>query len=128
MHELSLMEALRDLALAQAQRFGGGRIVAIHLRLGSLAGVDGEALQLAARVVLQGSAAAGARLQLEWVPARCRCPACGLCFEAQAGVCECPACGAISRELLQGRELELVALDLEDGPQGGGSGSSMAPL
>ena len=122
------METLRDLVLEQAQRLGGGRILAIHLRLGSLAGVDPEALQLAAQVVLEGTDAEGARLLLERVPALCRCPCCAICFAACDGVCECPDCGAISRDLLQGRELELQALELQDPPQGGGMGSTMAPL
>lgn len=116
MHELSLMEAVRDQALEQASRHGSGRIVAISLRIGSLAGVEPEALRFAFRVVMADTIAAGARLVIEAVPAVCFCSPCGQPFPAPDGDCQCPRCGAISLELLQGRELELRSLELEEGP------------
>ena len=115
MHELSLMEAVRDQALEQANRHGGGRIVAINLRIGSLAGVEPEALRFAFTVVMAGTIAEQARLVIEAVPAVCFCGPCAQPFPAAGGDCECPRCGAISLELLQGRELELRSLELEEG-------------
>ena len=114
MHELSLMEAVRDQALEQAERHGGGLITAITLRIGSLAGVEPEALAMAFGVVMAGTAAAGARLVIEPVAAACWCGRCQAEFPAQDGVCECPRCGAISRQLLRGRELQLASLELAD--------------
>jgi hydrogenase nickel incorporation protein HypA/HybF len=114
MHELSIMEAVRDQALEQAERHGGGRITAITLRIGSLAGVEPEALAMAFDVVMAGTAAAGARLVIEPVAAECFCSGCQAPFPAQDGVCECPRCGAISRRLLRGRELQLASLELAD--------------
>jgi hydrogenase nickel incorporation protein HypA/HybF len=114
MHELSLMEAVRDQALEQAERHGGGRITAINLRIGSLAGVEPEALAMAFGVVMAGTAAAGARLHIEPVAAACWCGPCEADFPAADGVCECPVCGAISRQLLRGRELQLASLELAD--------------
>lgn len=112
MHELSLMEAVRDQALEQASRHGGGRIVAINLRIGSLAGVEPEALRFAARVVLRGGLADGARFTIELVPARAWCAPCGELFALEAGLGLCPCCGAASADLRQGRELELASLEL----------------
>ncbi|MFQ6537909.1 MULTISPECIES: hydrogenase maturation nickel metallochaperone HypA [Aphanothece] len=114
MHELSLMEAVRRQALEQAERHGGGRITAITLRIGSLAGVEPEALALAFDVVMAGTAAAGAQLRIEPVAAACWCGPCQAEFPALDGLCECPRCGAISRQLLRGRELQLASLDLVD--------------
>ena len=47
MHELALMESVAELALAAAQQRGAEAITAIHLRIGSLAGVP-EVRQLLA--------------------------------------------------------------------------------
>ena len=113
MHELALMEALRDLALEQAERHGGGTIRAIHLRVGSLAGVEREALELAFVVVMEGEGAVPVQLRIEAVAARCYCSSCLVDFWAKDGCCECPDCGLISRELLSGRELELASLELD---------------
>jgi hydrogenase nickel incorporation protein HypA/HybF len=115
MHELSLMEAVRDQALEQASRHGGGRIVAINLRIGSLAGVEPEALRFAFAVVMAGTVAEEAQLVIEEVPAVCFCGPCAQPFPAPQGNCECPRCGAISLELLQGWELELRSLEVEEG-------------
>jgi hydrogenase nickel incorporation protein HypA/HybF len=112
MHELSLMEAVREQALEQARAHGGGRIAAIRLRIGSLAGVEPEALRFAHAVVMAGTAAEGSVLQIDTVPARFHCEPCGQLFDAAQGDCLCPRCGAFSRQLLQGRELELAALEL----------------
>lgn len=114
MHELSIMEAVRDQALEQAERHGGGLITAITLRIGSLAGVEIDALALAFEVVMAGTPAAAARLLIEPVAAECFCAACQAPFPAHDGVCECPRCGAISRQLLRGRELQLASLELAD--------------
>jgi hydrogenase nickel incorporation protein HypA/HybF len=112
MHELSLMEAVRDLALERARQHGAERISVISLRIGTLAGVEPEALRFAFPVAMAGTIGAEARLEIETVQALCRCGACGLSFPAADGVCECPSCGAISRELLRGRELELASLEV----------------
>lgn len=112
MHELSLMEAVRELALEQARAHGAGRITAITLRIGSLAGVEPEALRFAHEVVMAGSAAEGAALRIETVPARFACEPCQQPFQAEQGDGLCPRCGALSRQLLQGRELELASLEL----------------
>ena len=112
MHELSLMEAVRDQALAAAQAEGASRVMAIRLRIGSLAGVDPEALRLAHTVVMAGTIAAEAELRIEVVIARFFCEPCQQAFEAEAGDCLCPRCGSFSRRLLQGRELELASLEI----------------
>ncbi len=112
MHELSLMAAVRDVALEQALAHGGGPILAIRLRIGSLAGVEPEALRFAHAVVMAGTAAEGAALEIEMVPARFHCESCCQPFEAVQGDSCCPRCGVPSRRLLQGRELELSSLEL----------------
>ena len=112
MHELSLMDAVREQALEQAARHGAGRITTITLRVGSLAGVEIEALRLAHTVVMAGTIAAGSRLEIEAVPAAFFCAACEQPFAARDCCCECPRCGRISRELLRGRELQLASMEI----------------
>ena len=114
---MALMEALRERALEQVERHGGGVIRAITLRVGSLAGVELEALELAFLVVMEREGPEGAapvQLRIEPVAARCYCHRCALDFLATDGCCECPDCGHISRDLLQGRELDLVSLELDE--------------
>ena len=113
MHELSLMDNVRELALEQAYFHGASRIEAITLRIGALAGVEPDALRFAFEVVMAGSIAANAELHVEAVAAEAFCKPCREPFAVRDGWCECPRCGAISRRLLRGRELELAALEID---------------
>jgi hydrogenase nickel incorporation protein HypA/HybF len=112
MHELSLIENVLDLAVERAEHHGADRIERITLRIGSLAGVDPDALQFAFEVAKAGSIAEAAQLVIEAVPAQCFCTQCVHIFPAADGCCECPSCGTISRDLRQGRELQLLSLQL----------------
>jgi len=112
-HELSLMDGVRATVLEQARLHQAWRITRISLRIGALAGVEPEALTFAFAVVMAGTIAAEASLELETVAAVCLCQRCRREFPALDGGCECPHCGEISRTLLRGRELQLVAVDLD---------------
>jgi hydrogenase nickel incorporation protein HypA/HybF len=112
MHELSLMEEVRRLALQELERHGGGRLRALTLRIGSLAGVDPEALRFAWEVVMEEPPTTDARLTIEIVDATALCAGCGRPFPCPDGLALCPLCGAIGGELRAGRELELVSLEL----------------
>jgi hydrogenase nickel incorporation protein HypA/HybF len=113
MHELTLMESIAAIATEAALRRGARAVTVIRLRVGSLAGVDPDALQFAAEVVLEAGLLAGARLEVELVPALAWCQVCGAAFAVELGWCLCPQCGVSSGELRQGLELELAALELQ---------------
>lgn len=112
MHELSLMEEVRRQALAAASAEGATRIEAITLRVGELAGVELDALRFAFAVVMEDSIAAAAELRIEREAALCHCESCDDSFQARDGCCACPRCYTISRRLISGRDLRLVALEV----------------
>lgn len=112
MHELSLMQTVAERVLAVADLEGAERVLAIRLRIGSLAGVDPEALRFAAEVMLAGTPAEKATLAIEEVPATWWCEPCGIAFPAAPDGPDCPHCGTLSRRLRSGRELNLVAVEL----------------
>ena len=112
MHEVGLMESALQAALDCAARRGAGRIHRMTLRVGSLSGVVPEALAFAFAAVTAGTAAEGARLEIEEVQVVCRCPDCGREFAPPDVVFECPGCGRLSGDVRQGRELELASLEV----------------
>lgn len=116
MHELALMAELQRLAEAELQREGAQRIHRLQLRLGSLAGVDGEALRLAFAVLVSqapaGSPWRGAVLDLETIQARCFCSDCDQPFKPIDMIHACPRCGRLTSCVLGGRELELASLEV----------------
>ncbi len=117
MHELSIAHSLVELAADAAERAGVSRISVVHLRLGALAGVVRDALEFGFAIAADGTALAGARLVVAELPVRIFCPRC----QAEAELPDiqrfcCPACGTPAGQIVQGRELELAALEYEDDP------------
>jgi hydrogenase nickel incorporation protein HypA/HybF len=114
MHELSIALSLLEVAEEEAGRHGGARVRALHLKLGALSGVVKEALAGAYELARAGSPCAEAELVIEEVPAVAYCPACAAerTLEALPLLC-CPVCGAPTPQVLRGRDLELVALEIE---------------
>lgn len=117
MHELSIALDLVDAACEQLTRLDeGARITAVHLRVGPLSGVVAEALTFSFEVAAQGTAIAGARLEIERVPLVAWCDACGAeQVIASIQYLRCPACGGPTPRVVAGRELELKALEVVDG-------------
>jgi hydrogenase nickel incorporation protein HypA/HybF len=113
MHELSIALSILDLVAEEAER-QGGRVAAVHLRLGPLSGVVKEALVSAYDLAREGTPLARAELVVEEVPVVAYCPACAARHAlASARELCCPACGTPTPEVVAGRELEVVALEIE---------------
>lgn len=115
MHELSIALSMIDVAAEEAERQGGGRVTAIHLRLGPLSGVIREALLGAWELACESSPLAGCRLVIEDVPITIDCPACRTAQPARSiqDLC-CATCGAAPTRVVTGREMEVFALELMD--------------
>lgn len=114
MHELSIALSLLDLAAEESERQGGGRVTAVHLKLGRLSGVVKEALLSAYEMAREGTPLAETELVVEEVPLVIRCSACAADrTPASAYELRCPTCGGPATEIVSGRELEVCALEIE---------------
>lgn len=115
MHELSIALSVVDRASEEIENHAGARVSGVHLRVGALAGVVNEALLFSWEIACQGTRIEGARLLIEEVPVTILCAGCQRETEAHSiQALSCSTCGQFSSEVIHGRELELVALELED--------------
>ncbi len=106
------MESALDAIRHEAGKHGATRVSRIVLRIGALSGVDCEALRFAYDALAPGSIAAGATLEIEAVPARVRCAACGTEFGVDRGfIFQCPQCREYSGDILAGKELGIARLE-----------------
>jgi hydrogenase nickel incorporation protein HypA/HybF len=113
MHELSIALGILDVAAEQAERHGG-RVAAVHLKLGPLSGVVKEALVSAYDLAREGTPLEQAQLVVEEVGILAHCASCAAdCAPASLQDLRCPTCGAPTPEIVRGRELEVVALEIE---------------
>jgi len=113
MHELSLAQAVVGTVTDAAVANGAARVSLVRLRVGMLSGVVCSALEFAFDVAADGTAAEGARLEIEALPVVVHCPACGTDGAlAELTRFRCPACGTPTAEVVQGRELEIASIEV----------------
>lgn len=113
MHELSVAMGIVEGVEEESARHDG-HVNAVHLRLGPLSGVVKEALLSAFELACAGSSIEGARLIVEEVPIVVYCPVCqGRQTIVSIQWFCCPKCGTPTSEVIQGKELEIVALEIE---------------
>jgi len=114
-HEVSVALSLVDGLSEEAARRGITRINTVHLRIGALTGIVEDALVFAWELATASTVAAGSRLQIERVPLAIYCRPCQA-ERTLSGVpnLHCPQCGEPSAEVVRGRELQLVSLEVPD--------------
>ena len=93
MHEMSLAEGIRRIVLDQARSHGFSRVTLLRLEIGRFAGVEKPALEFAFDVVMRGSPAEGARLEMIDLPGKALCYDCMKTVEIAARLDPCPLCG-----------------------------------
>ncbi len=114
MHELSIALGIIDIGEEVAQREGSTSVVAVHLKLGPLAGVVKDALVSAFELAREGSILR----PRAWSSRTCRSrPGAARCerqqiVESLQNLC-CQQCGAPTPDIVSGRELEVVAMEFE---------------
>jgi len=115
MHELSIAMSIVEMAEEEAASRGGVRVHAVHLRLGPLSGVVKEALLSSYEMACAASPLEGSQLVIEEVPIMVFCSTCQAARRVASlqWMC-CPECGAPSPDVLQGKELEITALELSE--------------
>jgi hydrogenase nickel incorporation protein HypA/HybF len=115
MHELSIAMSIVEMAEEQSESHGGAKITAIHLKLGPLSGVVKVALENAFSLAREGTVLEHAILIVEQVPIVAHCPKCRTdrtLPSMQSFMC--PVCATPVTEIIHGRELEVVALEIEE--------------
>jgi len=114
MHELSIAMSIVDLATEEAKQ-RGAQVSAVHLKVGLLSGVVADALLFSYEMACQDTPLQGSRLVIEEVPIVVYCSHC--CVERTLDSMQlfcCPECGTPTGEVVHGKELEVVALEIEE--------------
>jgi len=112
MHELSIARSLIELACRHAREQGANRVVRLQVRLGS-ASVVLRSLYTCFGPAARGTACEEAVLEIEEVPLSVYCRRCeDTRHPAGRFNFRCPSCGAPTHEVLTGREMQLVGIEL----------------
>ena len=112
MHELSLTCNIVEMVAAAA---GGRRVRRVTVEIGALSGVMPDAIEFCFPAAATGTALEGAVLEIRHVRARARCRRCGAEFDTAELFTPC-ACGSHDLARLQGEELNVRSMELEEAP------------
>jgi hydrogenase nickel incorporation protein HypA/HybF len=111
MHELAIAQSVVEIACRHAEE---RRIVQVDLKVGHLRQVVPSALGFAFELVAQDTAAEGAALVIQDVPAVGLCRDCGMTTELPDFPLRCQHCGGLDIEVTEGDELLVDSLELEE--------------
>lgn len=115
MHELSIVASIVDTVTESLAAYPGARVMEVRLRVGALTAVVEDSLQFCYGIATEGTALAGSALVVTTLPVLVHCAACG-----RDGAIEsvqsfrCPHCGELTRDVRQGRELEIEGIGIEE--------------
>lgn len=122
MHELSIVESVVESVTETLRGYPGARVNEVRLRVGALAAVVEDSLQFCYGIATEGTPLAGSRLVVKAVPVTVYCRDCDSVAELESlQSFRCPTCGAASEEVRHGRELEIEAIEIEEGSGAGGA-------
>jgi hydrogenase nickel incorporation protein HypA/HybF len=112
MHELSIATGLVETASRSAAENGASRVLHVYVRIGSLSGVEPEALSFCFPIAARETVCEGAELHLEMVPGAGTCAKCGTQAEVRDLLAPCPGCGEWPLRVEGGREMQLESLEV----------------
>ena len=113
MHELSLSEGILNAALS-APGVDEARLRALNVKVGALSGTSISALSFCLELVLEQKGLKNVKVNILESPARVRCR-CGHEYCPPNLWDGCPECGGFDRQILEGRDVTLDSVEVEDG-------------
>ncbi len=111
MHELAIADSIVQIAGRHAN---GRRVTKVHLKVGHLRQVVPSALAFSFELVAQGTPVEGAELEMEEVPATGSCLGCGAESWLKEFPLQCGGCGGFDLQVLEGEELFVESLEMEE--------------
>lgn len=110
MHELSLLENVREILESHAQSQNFSKVARVTLEIGKLSCVEPDALRFGFDVVMKGSLAEGAELMITETPGIGQCQRCGLETVIETLYSPCSVCGCPFVDVVQGAEMKIKDL------------------
>lgn len=110
MHELAIADAVVSMALEQA---AGRRVSRVGMRIGYLRQVVPSSLRFGFELIARDTRAEGAELEIEHIPVRVWCEACGTESQAVALPLMCAGCGGWDVAVRSGDEMLVDWIETE---------------
>jgi len=113
MHEMSLCEGVMQVLEDSAKSQGFTKVKTVWLEVGVLSGVEPEAMRFSFEVVINGTLAHGAKLEMIEVAADAWCLLCSKAVAIKQRYDACPDCGQYQLQVSGGDDLRVKELEVE---------------
>jgi hydrogenase nickel incorporation protein HypA/HybF len=113
MHEMGIALQIIEIATASIPpEMHTARVERVNLKIGRLAAVVPDSLRFCFEIASKDTPLAGAELSIEETLVTARCRDCGERWTIAEPVFTCQACQSGSLEILSGRELDIVSIEV----------------
>jgi hydrogenase nickel incorporation protein HypA/HybF len=114
MHELDVTQSIVDALLEEMARRGLDNIAVVNMRCGRLTTFVPDSIRFYYESLTKDTKLEGSVLNIEDVPVKGECNACGTPFALEEPVFLCVKCGSPDLNIISGRELEITSIGVED--------------
>ncbi|MRR19184.1 hydrogenase maturation nickel metallochaperone HypA [bacterium] len=111
MHELKIAEELAAMVAGYAAEAGMKSVDRVNISFGQFIQIVPEIFEAAFREAAKDSAAAGAELDIEIIPAELRCLGCGSEYAPADDLRGCSVCGSDQIVVKHGKELFIKSIE-----------------
>jgi hydrogenase nickel incorporation protein HypA/HybF len=111
-HEMSLAESVREIVEETARASGAEQVAAVRLEIGRLAQVEIEAMRFAFDVVMRGSLADQARLEIVETDGTAWCMRCSEPVLITRRGDACPRCGSYQLQVTGGDRMRVMDIEV----------------
>lgn len=110
MHELSIALSIVELAEEEARKANAAIITKVEVEIGTMAGIENDALLFAWESVIQDTMAQQSTLVIHSIHAEAHCLECGRDFPAEHFFVQCPDCSSYRYQITKGKEMRVSSL------------------
>lgn len=115
MHEMGIAQQLIQIALDSIPaELENPKVKTVNLKIGKLAAVVEHSLSFCFEIISKDTPLEGCALEIDFIPVMVHCKSCDHGWEVTGPVFKCPFCEDGEVEMITGREIEIISLELED--------------
>jgi len=114
MHEMSIAIGIVDIVVESARQDHATHVEQVALEIGQLSGILPDFLQVCTEAAARGTVAEGTNWDIRIIPGRAQCLECHASFDFPAFMTPCPQCGSYTVRPIQGTEMKVVSITIDD--------------
>lgn len=112
MHELSIALGILKIAEQEASKAKASKVESIELEIGTLAGVELDALEFVWSSATKETILEHAKMEINTIQGEAQCVDCDTIFKVDQYYDACPTCNSHFKSILKGKELRVKALEV----------------